>query len=70
MTDTQPTIEEIRELLATIQGNPTLEDKAVMRSAASMLLEIATGKPLGAIEGACYRAGLDGQDQPNFDPQP
>jgi hypothetical protein len=69
MTHTQPTIAEIQELLATIQGNPTLEDKAVLRSAASMLLEIAAGRPLAAIEGESYRAGLDGKDQPNFDPR-
>lgn len=69
MKDPQKTIAEVQELLSSIAINPTSEDKVVLRSAASMLLEIATGKPLAKIEGECFRAGLNHEDQPNFDPR-
>jgi hypothetical protein len=57
----------IMNLQATLQ-QPSPNDPAYLRAAASELLKIATGRTLAEIEGESFRAGMNGKQQPNFDP--
>ena len=61
-------IHEIIDALTFCAEHPSERTTAFLRASASDLLKISVGADLAAIEGRSFRAGLNHQPQPDFNP--